>query len=302
MPKRIARQRKTSPIAWRLAAAIVCAPLGCTLAYELDDLRGAAVEIRDGGVADGTTSDSNVMDGSEDPPEGLDGPGAEHFDGPPDVMDAGSDAHGCGAYPSALFCDDFDGPLQPWSPLLSAFGTVTMVDGGARSPPSSLLAQVSAPDGSTCNYALLQRSLAIATARVRVEQDLLLSTELPIAAGAFTRVSGPDGGGACVYFLEFDLQKKVLTLAAENHAGGPNKTAQVLLSLPQGEWTHVSLAVDGRTAPITLSVAIDGNLIIDGVEAPFECQSGLVQQLGVGLACTGDGDHSLRVDNLALLP
>jgi hypothetical protein len=145
-----------------------------------DGLAGGATATPGG---DGGGVDAALVDGAQ----------------PPDASSDGGDAgavRGCGLYPDATFCEDFDEPstalsMSTWTDTSvgDPQGTITLVEAGAASPPSAArIALVSA--ATNCEYMKLSRSFVGALSRFEtrfvVRPDTLGNFFVAVAAPSTT--------------------------------------------------------------------------------------------------------------------
>lgn len=188
-----------------VVVCLVAAAAGCSLVVGTDGLTGDA---------SGTpVNDAAAADASLDGAQASDGPQAEGGD-------AGS--RGCGLYPDATFCQDFDDPrtalsASTWTVAETADpgGTITLVEAGAASAPNA--ARLSLLDTTSgCEYLRLSReltgSLSGLSTRFSIRPDsggiflalVAASSELP---GATYRVlvgfdRGPGSKGQLFAFVQ----------------------------------------------------------------------------------------------------
>lgn len=267
-----------------------------------------------GGLLAGGTPDVPDGDTVGEPDTGSNGDAGE----PGDAADAGNPGDGapyCAALDgSVAFCDDFDGPPRTdFGLIANDGGNARPDDASATSSPNSLLMSMTA-SAAACRYAYRAYPLALAyKAAVRHDFDIRLGHlddasdgggfPADLASGGI-RISAADLSGECAYAFKIGTPGHKTQLVVTSIVPPVNTYFDLSRPIPPGQWTHVSLLVEGApTDTPTLTVLIDGVVVLDKLPSPVAtCKYGRVSRVAPGIYCIGNvgGDVESRVDNMAV--
>lgn len=220
------------------------------------DVTDAAHDVL-GDSSDGPLQDvPDALTDTKTPPDTTPPPDTTVVDTAPEVV---VDTHvsGCGDYPTAIFCDDWDTspagvPEKHWTGTYAVNGGLLLMDAGDSSPNSFLSRIVDQTTGAEESATLYQTfDVPTLTTTVQLDVDMMLNHSAYAAGdGIILAKVGKSGGRG------FDLGLGpggfyVETLGVTS--GGSNLSTPV----PVGRWFHVRLKGTLMTSGATVQIWVD---------------------------------------------
>lgn len=210
----------------------------------------------------------------------------------------GPDA-GCGAYPDAGFCDDFDttaNVAERWDALVSDDATHAGYDSLAYSGARSFLA--SERDAPDCSYARLEkRWRGIGTTRVTVSARVRPSEAWKGSHPLLTLVYG---GCAALLYLSDDAPSYSSGVNAQHGTPLENDYRDVDGFPAPGEWTDVTVdaaSVPGGGVRVEVVFVHPSGKTDRKAQTFAQCSLAGELSLGLGLHCAS-GSRDVRYDDV----